>query len=77
VVWLFRPGRYAEKFVDRLNTAVVVALNDPTVHQRLADIGQSFFAGDELTPETLRAYQRAAIEKWWPIIKEAGIKAGQ
>jgi hypothetical protein len=27
------------------------------------------------TPEALRAHQKAEIEKWWPIIKEAGIKA--
>ena len=27
------------------------------------------------TPEALGAYQKAEIEKWWPIIKAAGIKA--
>ena len=27
------------------------------------------------TPEAMRAYQKAEIEKWWPIIKAAGIKA--
>jgi hypothetical protein len=28
----------------------------------------------ELGPETLGALHRAEIEKWWPIIKAAGIK---
>jgi hypothetical protein len=27
-----------------------------------------------LTPEALGAFHRAEIAKWWPIIKEAGIK---
>ena len=27
------------------------------------------------TPEALGAYHRAEIEKWWPLIKAAGIKA--
>jgi hypothetical protein len=30
---------------------------------------------DQQTPEALRALQKAEIGKWWPIIKEAGIKA--
>ena len=28
------------------------------------------------TPEALGAFHRAEIEKWWPIIKAAGIKGG-
>jgi len=37
--------------------------------------GQENFPRDQQTPEALRAFQRAEIEKWWPIIKEANIKA--
>jgi tripartite-type tricarboxylate transporter receptor subunit TctC len=29
---------------------------------------------DQQTPEALYAYHKAEIEKWWPIIKAAGIK---
>jgi len=28
------------------------------------------------TPETLAALQRAYAEKWWPVIKELGLKPG-
>jgi tripartite-type tricarboxylate transporter receptor subunit TctC len=61
--------------VTRLNSAVVTALADPTVRRRLADIGQEIFPQDQQTPQTLATYQKAEIEKWWPIVKEANIKA--
>jgi hypothetical protein len=44
------------------------------VRARLADLSQEIFPPDLQTPEALRAFQRAEIEKWWPIIKAAGIK---
>ena len=32
---------------------------------------------DQQTPEALVAQQKADIEKWWPVIKAAGIKQQQ
>jgi tripartite-type tricarboxylate transporter receptor subunit TctC len=54
---------------------VVAALADPTVRKRLTDIGQEIFPRDKQTPEALHAFHEAETEKWWPIIKAAGIKA--
>jgi tripartite-type tricarboxylate transporter receptor subunit TctC len=48
---------------------------DPTVRKRLTDIGQEIFPPDKQTPEALHAFHKAEIDKWWPIIKAAGIKA--
>jgi tripartite-type tricarboxylate transporter receptor subunit TctC len=53
----------------------VDALADPTVHARLADLGYEIFPRERQTPEALGAIVKADAEKWWPIIKESGIKA--
>ena len=60
--------------VDRLDTAVMTALADPTVRQRLEGLGQVIFPADQQNPAALAAYNKAEIGKWWPIIKAAGIK---
>jgi tripartite-type tricarboxylate transporter receptor subunit TctC len=59
--------------IARLNGAIVEALADPAVRKRLADLGQEIPV--QQTPEALGAHHKAEIEKWWPIIKAAGIKA--
>ena len=57
-----------------IGTAVVAALADPAVRARLTDLGLLIVPREEQTPEAMRTFQKAEIEKWWPIIKEAGIK---
>ena len=69
------PKRTPNNIIAKLNAAAVAALTDPTVRARLADLGAEIFPRDQQTPEALRALQKAEIEKWWPIIKAAGIKA--
>ena len=58
----------------RLNAAVVDALTNPAVRARLIELGQEIPPREELTPAALGALHKAEIEKWWPIIKAAGIK---
>jgi tripartite-type tricarboxylate transporter receptor subunit TctC len=72
-LWL--PKGTPKNIIAKVNGAVVDALADPKVRARMADLGQEIFPRDRQTPEALGAFQRAEIEKWWPIIKEAGIKA--
>ena len=76
-VWggLFAPKGTPKDVVAKLNAAAVDALADPSVRQRLADLGQEIFPRNRQTPEALGALQKAEIEKWWPIIKTANIKA--
>ena len=61
--------------IATLNAAVVDALADPAVKQRLAALGLEIFPREMQTPEALTAFQKAETEKWWPIIKTAGITA--
>ena len=61
--------------IDRLDAAIVDALADSTVRERLMSLGLEIFPRDQQTPDALAALQKAEIKKWWPIIKAAGIKA--
>jgi tripartite-type tricarboxylate transporter receptor subunit TctC len=72
---LWAPRATPRAVIAKLNAAVVDALADPSVRARLADLGEEIFPREQQTPEALAALQRAEIEKWWPIIKAAGIKA--
>jgi len=72
---LWAPARTPKDVVAKLNAAVVDALADPLVRKRLAELGQEISPREEQTPEALAAYHKAEIDKWWPIIKAAGIKA--
>ena len=69
------PKGTPKDVIGKLNDAVVGALADPSVRQRLTDIGFEIPTREQQTPEALAAFQKAEIEKWWPIIKAAGIKA--
>jgi tripartite-type tricarboxylate transporter receptor subunit TctC len=71
-MWL--PRGTPKDIVAKLNAAVVTALADPVVQQRFKDAGQSIWPRAQQTPEALAAHQKAEIERWWPIIKAAGIK---
>jgi tripartite-type tricarboxylate transporter receptor subunit TctC len=69
------PKGTPKNIIAKLNESVVTALADPLTRKRLTDIAQDIFPREQLTPEALLAYHKAEIEKWWPIIKAANIKA--
>jgi tripartite-type tricarboxylate transporter receptor subunit TctC len=71
-VWA--PKSTAKEIVARLNAAIMAALADPAAQARFASFGQEVVPRGQQTPEALRAWHKAETEKWWPIIKAAGIK---
>jgi tripartite-type tricarboxylate transporter receptor subunit TctC len=72
---LFAPKGTPRDIIAQLNAAAVEALADPAVRSRLVDLGSEIFPREQQTPEALGALVKADAEKWWPIIKELGIKA--
>ena len=75
-IWsgLWMPRATPRNVIAKVNAAVVDALGDPVVRQRLTEIGQEIFPREQQTPAALAALQKAEIERWWPIIKAANIK---
>ena len=75
-IWhaLWMPKGTPKDIMAKLNAAVVETLADDNVRKKLADLGQEIPPRDMQTPEALFAYHKAEIEKWWPIVKKAGIK---
>jgi tripartite-type tricarboxylate transporter receptor subunit TctC len=71
-LWL--PKGTPKDVIAKINAVAVDAMADPAVRQRLADLGHEIFPREQQAPEALRAFQKAEIKKWWPIVKEAGIK---
>jgi tripartite-type tricarboxylate transporter receptor subunit TctC len=72
---LFAPRDTPREVIDKLNAAAVKTLHDPNVTQKLEAQGFAIPPPERQTPEALAAYQKAEIDKWWPIIRDAGIKA--
>jgi tripartite-type tricarboxylate transporter receptor subunit TctC len=72
---IWAPKNTPGEAVARLNAAVVTALADPSVQQRFLELGQETPPPDRQTPSALKSHQTAEIEKWWPIVKAANIKA--
>ncbi|MGC1696860.1 MAG: tripartite tricarboxylate transporter substrate-binding protein [Pseudolabrys sp.] len=76
-VWhgLWVPKGTPADIVSKLNAAVAKALADPLLQKHFADLGQDEPKGDQLSPAALGALQKAEIDKWWPILKQAHVKS--
>src|SRR6516162_5535772 len=76
-VWygLFAPKGTPADIIGKLNAAAVATLADPAIRSRLAELGFEIFPREQQTPQALGALVKADSAKWWPLIKEFGIKA--
>ena len=71
---LWVPKGTPKPVISKLNGAIVDALADAAVRQRLTDLGQVIATREQQNPAALAGYHKAEIDKWWPIIKAANIK---
>ena len=69
------PKGTPKEAVDKINAAVVEALADPAVRAKFAELGHEGASREQQTPAALRAFHKADIEKWTPMIKAANAAA--
>jgi tripartite-type tricarboxylate transporter receptor subunit TctC len=76
-VWhgLYAPKGTPKPVIDSLANALQHALKDPNVKSRFAELGTEPVPESKAKPEALRAFLKAEIDKWSPIIKKAGVYA--
>ncbi len=72
---LWVPKGTPSEVIGKLNGAVVEAMADPAVKQRLNDLGLEIAPREQQTPQALGAWHKAEAAKWWPIVRAANIKA--
>ncbi len=72
---IWAPKNTPKDIVAKLNAAIVHALADPVLRKRFVELGQEIPPPDQQSPQALGAFQKAEIEKWWPIVKAGNIKA--
>jgi tripartite-type tricarboxylate transporter receptor subunit TctC len=71
----FAPKGTPKDAIAKLNGAMTQVLADPAVKAKFFELGIDVATREQQTPQGLAAFQKAEIEKWWPIIKAAGVKA--
>jgi tripartite-type tricarboxylate transporter receptor subunit TctC len=66
----FVPAKTPLEIVTRIHADTISALGDPALRGRLEDLGIVVIGS---TPAELAAFLKAEMDKWGPVIKEAGI----
>ncbi len=72
---LWVPKDTPGDIIAKLNATLVKVLADPSVQKRFGELGIQISPRDQQSPEALRMFQKAEMEKWWPVLKAANIKA--
>jgi tripartite-type tricarboxylate transporter receptor subunit TctC len=70
---LFMPKGTSAPIVSRINGVVAKAMGNPEIEKRFAEIGADLPPPDQRSPEALRQLVNAEVDKWVPLIKEAGV----
>jgi tripartite-type tricarboxylate transporter receptor subunit TctC len=71
----FAPAATPADAIAKLNGAMVQTLADPGIRKRFTELGLDVASREQQTPEGLAAFHKAEIQKWWPMIQAAGLKA--
>ncbi|WP_275429046.1 tripartite tricarboxylate transporter substrate-binding protein, partial [Enterobacter hormaechei] len=73
-IWhaLYAPRGTPAPVLARLNAALEVALKDPQVLARFADLGTTAYPEGRRGPAEARAQLEAEVAKWGRVIRESG-----
>jgi tripartite-type tricarboxylate transporter receptor subunit TctC len=76
-IWhgIYAPKGTPAEAIDRLSAALQVALADPDIATKMAELGTTPVSADEATPAALKAKLESEIARWKPIIEAAGVYA--
>jgi len=72
---LWAPKGTPKPIVAKLNAAVAEAFDDPGVQRRIAEFGADAAPPELRTAGGFGAFHKSEVDKWWPFIKSANIKA--
>jgi len=72
---IWAPKNTPPDVVARINAAAVAAMADPATRKRIAELGMTIPPTEQQTPAAFAAFHKAEVEKWYPIVKAAGVKA--
>ena len=72
---IWAPKNTPPDVVARINAAAVAAMADPETRKRIAGLGMAIPPAEQQTPAAFAAFHKAEVEKWYPIVKAAGVKA--
>lgn len=68
---LFAPKGTPKPIVEKLNAALVKALDDEGVRKRLLDLGSDIPVKDKRTPASLAELVKGEVARWTPLLKAA------
>jgi len=76
-IWhgIYAPKGTPAEATDRLAAALQVALADPDIAAKMAELGTAPSPAADATPAALKARLEAEIARWKPIIEAAGVYA--
>ena len=72
---LWVPRDTPKDTIAKLNATMVQVLADPSAQKRFEELGIQISPSDQQSPDALRAFQKAEMERWWPIIKASNLGA--
>jgi tripartite-type tricarboxylate transporter receptor subunit TctC len=77
VVWhgMYAPKGTPKPVIDKLAHALQEALKDPVVKEKFGELNVVPVSEAKANPEGLRTHLKAEIDKWSPVIKQAGVYA--